>query len=590
MRFMDTNVSNTETPIGGSVLRQVISALTHTVKMGEPVKVAQLYDLMKQAEQLADYTVSLEQTVFDLNVILSTTIEHSATIEDSLMSQRDADMQKHRQYEAILNVAQEGVLVIDRSYRGVACNPSFASLFGVSVEEMGAWSLDQIWGSGVFVSDIQPELERVWMGHSSVGPLSAMMMGQRRQFLECWFYPFVMANGEITHLIGVFRDVTEHRRVLAQLHQHTLYLDKVRDAIVVIGLDRMIYYFNRSAEELYGWNRNQMNQYHPIESLVQSMDKLTMILEAVSEHGSWRGEMLHVNQNRKNVWVDSQWSHIESADGTPFVLIATHDISEKKVLEQQFLQIQRMEGIGAVASGIAHDLNNVLSALFMSVRLLKGNCKDEKSLQILDLLDNSAKRGVNLVRQILEFTRGIDRDEVSVHLKGMLREIQSFAKTTFPKTIVVDLMPIPGDLWVILGNPTQIHQVILNICVNAKDAMLMGGKLVMAVGNVMVVSEAHITLPEYCQPGPYVRIEISDTGKGMSPATIDRIFDPFFTTKATGKGTGLGLSTVHTIIKNHRGFIEVHSELNKGSTFSIYFPAQRPQMDGAPLKLGANQS
>jgi len=569
------------------VLRDKLSQLATSLQGMDAVSPVSVLELLDQFRSLVDYVDVLEQNVFDLNVILSTTLEHSTILESGFLAQRDADARKQQQYEAILHHTQEGVMLLDTNGRCLAVNSWLTTALGRATESLVGLTLGDIFGASLYHQCLHAAIVGCLAGQSSVSHGATMDYsddtGQR--ILE-WSFDLFGANQDgITHLIGVCRDVTSYRQALAKLHQHTMYLDKVRDAIVVIGLDRTIYYVNHSAEALYGWQREHIRSNDRIDGLIQSPEKLAMIFVALESQGSWQGDMVHVAKDRQRIWVDSQWSCIEATDGTPYILISNHDISEKKRLEQQFLQIQRMEGIGAVASGIAHDLNNVLSALFMSVRLLKGTCKDDKSIQVLDLLDNSAKRGVNLVRQILEFTRGIDRDEVSVHVKGILKEIQVFAKTTFPKSIAVVLLPVPQDAWVIVGNPTQIHQVILNIGVNAKDAMPEGGTITMGTRNVMVSKETHPTMPDYCQAGPFLKIELSDTGKGMTAATMARIFDPFFTTKATGKGTGLGLSTVHTIVKNHRGFIEVQSGLNEGTTFSMYFPAQK----GDDIKMGSSK-
>ena len=558
------------------VLRDKLTQVAASIQGMDAVNPQSVLELVAQFRSLVDYVDVLEQNVFDLNVILSTTLEHSNLLESGFWAQRDADARKQQQYEAILQHTQEGVVLLDTHGTCLAANCWLTTALGRSTEDVVGHTLVDLFGESQYVGCLRPAIEGCLAGQTLVSHGALMVYSDNTgvRYWEWSFDPFVSTQEGITHLIGVCRDVTGYRRALAQLHQHTLYLDKVRDAIVVIGLDRTIYYVNHSAEVLYGWPREQIRSNDRIDRLIQSPEKLAMIFVALESQGTWRGEMLHVGKDRQRIWVDSQWDQIESTDGTSYILISNHDISEKKRLEQQFLQIQRMEGIGAVASGIAHDLNNVLSALFMSVRLLKGTCKDDKSIQVLDLLDNSAKRGVNLVRQILEFTRGIDQDEVPVHVKGILKEIHVFAKTTFPKSIAVVLVPVPQDAWVILGNPTQIHQVILNIGVNAKDAMPDGGTITMSTHNVMVSRDTHPTLPDYCQAGPFLKIVVSDTGKGMSAATMARIFDPFFTTKATGKGTGLGLSTVHTIVKNHRGFIEVQSGINEGTTFSMYFPAK----------------
>ncbi|NBV41711.1 PAS domain-containing sensor histidine kinase [bacterium] len=396
--------------------------------------------------------------------------------------------------------------------------------------------------------------------------------GSQEKWCEFSYTPYRNHLNEITHVVCIARDISASRQAETLLREHTLYLDQVSDAIMVIGMDQKIYYWNKSAERIYGWKREQVIDKKKIEAIMPNPEKLETILAIMGEVGSWRGEMVHCTKARKEVAVSSIWTLIHTRQNESFILITNTDITEKKLLEQQFLRIQRMEGIGSVASGIAHDLNNVLSALFMSIRLLKPKCTDEKSVQILDLLDNSAKRGVNLVRQILEFARGIEGNELVIPIPQIVSEVREFVQSTFPKSIEMNAK-ISADLWTVVGNPTQIHQVMLNLCVNARDAMQGGGRLTVTAENFAVHERDRTKVPESLSSGTYVQIQVIDTGVGIPKQLIGKIFDPFFTTKEKGKGTGLGLSTVQTIVKNHGGFMEVKSKPNIGTEFTIYLPA-----------------
>ena len=182
---------------------------------------------------------------------------------------------------------------------------------------------------------------------------------------------------------------------------------------------------------------------------------------------------------------------------------------------------------------------------------------DEQSKQLLATIARSAQRGANVVKQVLSFARGIEGDRQDVQIKTVLEEVLGIIRETFPKSIDVSLQ-VPGDLWVIAGNATQLHQVVLNLCVNARDAMPDGGKLTISARNVQL-DEAYVRTHLDAKPIAYVVVEVDDTGTGMSPEILDKIFDPFFTTKDPGKGTGLGLSTTLSIVKGHLGFINVYS-------------------------------
>jgi PAS domain S-box-containing protein len=248
------------------------------------------------------------------------------------------------------------------------------------------------------------------------------------------------------------------------------------------------------------------------------------------------------------------------------------DLTEPKKLEQQSHRAQRMESIGTLAGGIAHDLNNTLGPIIMSLDLLKMKFNDPASVELIEIISASAHRGADMVRQVLSFARGVEGRKMEVQIKHLIGEIEKIANDTFFKHIQVETS-VDRELWTVLGDPTQLHQVVLNLCVNARDAMPNGGKLHITAENAAL--DAHYSgMNLDAKPGLYVLIRVEDNGAGMPPNIIEKIFDPFFTTKEIGKGTGLGLSTSLAIIKSHGGFLRVYSELGKGTKFHVYVPAQ----------------
>ena len=247
------------------------------------------------------------------------------------------------------------------------------------------------------------------------------------------------------------------------------------------------------------------------------------------------------------------------------------DITEQRKLEAQFLRAQRMESIGTLAGGIAHDLNNVLAPIILSVDLLRSNLTPERRDTLLKTVESSAQRGAGMVKQVLMFARGVDGDRVLLNPKYVLQENERIIHETFPRTIEIATEVAP-DCSPVLGDVTQLQQVLLNLCVNARDAMPQGGRLTLTATNVNV--DAHYAgMNPGATPGPHLLLQVTDTGEGIPQAIINKIFDPFFTTKEMGKGTGLGLSTVQAIVKSHGGFVHVYSEPKRGTTFKIYLPA-----------------
>lgn len=251
---------------------------------------------------------------------------------------------------------------------------------------------------------------------------------------------------------------------------------------------------------------------------------------------------------------------------------AFQDISDRKKLERQFLRAQRMESIGTLAGGVAHDFNNLLTPIVMGVDLLHKLDTDSKYKAIIKQMRKSAEHGRDLVRQVLSFARGADGEHVTVTPDHLIREIEAIITNTFPKNIQLKQV-LPAGLWTVSGDPTQLHQVMLNLCVNARDAMPDGGCLTLGAENLSVDSNFAVMF-EKAKPGDYLVFSITDTGMGMDKKTLDRIFEPFFTTKESGKGTGLGLSTAMGIVRSHGGFINVYSEPGRGTLFKVYLPAQ----------------
>jgi hypothetical protein len=267
------------------------------------------------------------------------------------------------------------------------------------------------------------------------------------------------------------------------------------------------------------------------------------------------------------------------ATGKPYAICGlSTDITERKNLEAQFYQAQRLESIGTMASGIAHDLNNVLTPILTTAQLLRLSQKgmDAKGLKFVNMIENSVRKGSNLVKQILSVSRASQGERTALDLAALLQDEIEIIQHGFPKSIEIrSNVPSPKEnrptLGIILADPTYLHQIFLNLCINARDAMPNGGTLTISAAKVFV-DEAMAAQILDVQVGQYALITVADTGTGIPPEVQKRMFDPFFTTKAPGQGTGLGLATVRGLVKANEGFLQVFSEVGQGTQFQVYFP------------------
>ncbi len=367
--------------------------------------------------------------------------------------------------------------------------------------------------------------------------------------------------------------VVERKRSEERIREHATLIDITPDAIIVRDMEDRILFWNKGAEHLYGWSQEEAKGKKSTDLLHKEVPQ--QFFEAntkLVKKGEWNGELLQVTKDGKEIIVDSRWILRRSEKGRPESILSVNtNITEKKKLEAQFLRMQRMESIGTLAGGIAHDLNNILAPILMSTQILKSKLPDEQSQRVLATVETAAQRGAGIVKQVLTFARGVEGERVVLQVKHLINDIEKIIKETFLKSIEIG-MDLQRDLWTVEGDATQLHQVLMNLCVNARDAMPKGGKLTIKAEN-LGLDETYARTHLEAKGGPYVVIAVSDTGMGMPPGIMERIFEPFFTTKSVGKGTGLGLATVSALVKSHGGFVNVYSEVGKGTQFKIYLAA-----------------
>ena len=400
-------------------------------------------------------------------------------------------------------------------------------------------------------------------------------------------------GGTAPKIIGSVQDITERRHAEDLLRQQAEMLNLAHDAIIVRELEsEKVLFWNSGAERLYGWTAGEAVGQSVRDLIRTDPEELQPALETLAASGEFRGEVHHITKDRREVIVNVRATLVHDAHGKPrSVLTIGSDITEHKKLESQFLRAQRLESIGTLASGVAHDLNNILAPILMSAPLLRENPSAPLMEKIISTIEESAERGAQIVKQVLTFARGVEGERVLVDPSHLVREMVGIAQETFPKSLRIGAR-CAEDVWPVEGDPTQLHQVLLNLSVNARDAMPNGGTLMLSVEN-FVVDEHYATMMPGAKAGPHVLIRATDTGTGIPRSLVDKIFDPFFTTKDIGKGTGLGLSTVLGIVKSHGGFLSVYSEVGGGTTFKIFLPtatsaAVKPEVEAPARAMNGN--
>ena len=470
---------------------------------------------------------------------------------------------------SLVNAIPESAVLTDVDGIILAANETIARRFGKIPRQLIGQQFFDLLPPGVAEARKKHIVESIRTGE----PLRFEDVRYGR-YIDNYVHPIKDTHGNVKRLAILGVDVTEHKEALAKLKEQAALLDIGSDAVLVKDLGNRILYWNKGAERLYGWTSDEAQGRNLVDLLFADSYRAEAQLawKETNEKGAWQGDLHQRTRSGGELIVEGRWTLMTDERGTPKgVLSVNTDVTAQRSIQAQLLSSQRLESLGTLAGGIAHDLNNVLSPILMGVEGLSFHNPDPSTAKIIDIIKTSAQRGANIVRQILNFARGLEGKHGEVQLKHVLREIEGIIQETFDKSITLE-SSLPKDLWPIMGDATQMHQVLMNLCVNARDAMPSGGELTISAANIQL-DEAYAKMNIEAKPIRYVVLTVEDTGTGMPPGVKERIFDPFFTTKEPGKGTGLGLSTAHSIVKNHGGFINVYSERGKGTSFKVYLPA-----------------
>lgn len=369
-------------------------------------------------------------------------------------------------------------------------------------------------------------------------------------------------------------DISAEYEATRALRLQSAALEAAANSIVITDPRGIITWVNSSFCKTTGYRREECigkNSRDLVKSGMQEPGFYKTLWTTISNNQVWRGQLTNRKKNGEQVAEEMTITPVRDEHGvlTNFIAIK-QDITERLAMEQQLLRTQRLESVGRLASGIAHDLNNILTPVLMAPPLLRSAVKDPETQALVDSIEASVTRGAAIIRQLLLFGRGKDGPREPVSMRALVREMAKIAEETFPKNIRIKT-ELPNDMSLVMGDSTQLHQVLLNLAVNARDAMPNGGEILFRVTIADLAAQKAGATPG-ATPGPHVRVDVQDTGHGVDPRHLDKLFDPYFTTKKQGKGTGLGLSTSMGIVRAHGGFITANPLPDRGTTFSVWLP------------------
>jgi two-component system cell cycle sensor histidine kinase/response regulator CckA len=503
--------------------------------------------------------------------------EGASCAEVETRGSADAPLQESGGWtDSIVEAAMDAIIAVDEAQQVILFNGAAEQMFGMRAEDVIGKPLDLLLPGRyrAMHKEHVRSFGRTRSTKRAMGGLGAVW-GSRADGEE---FPVEASISQVEVggrkiFTAILRDITERQRAEERIREQAELLDQAHEAILVRDLDDRIRYWNKGAERMYGWTAEEAFGLKVQELIyhddLSAFERATLEVREASE---WNGELEQTTKEGKPLVVECRWTLTRDGTGSPkSIFVINADITERKKLEAQFLRAQRMESIGTLAGGIAHDLNNVLSPILMSIRMLQMRIEDETCLAMLEAIRASAMRGSDMVKQVLLFARGASGDRSVVQPRHLVKEVVKILGETFPKTISIEFA-ISADLWLVRGDPTQLYQVLMNLCVNARDAMANGGRLTIRAQNIRI-DEHYARMHLEATPGQFIVISVEDTGVGMSRDVLDRVFEPFFTTKPQGHGTGIGLSTALGIVKGHGGFISVYSEVGRGTQFKVHLPA-----------------
>ncbi len=505
------------------------------------------------------------------------------------ITERKRNEEQLRLQSAALESADNAIVIMDRNGMTKWINKAYTRLTGYKYEEVIGNNARDLLKSGVQNASFFKDLwQTILGGEVWRGEIVNRHKDGHIYVEEQTITPVFDERGLIQHFIAIKQDITEKKRSEDALRrseeQFRLISENVSDLIAVLDLNGQRIYNSPSYKIIFDNPASMCGTDSFLEIHPDDRSKIRAVFQDTVKTGiGHRAEYRFLLKNGAIRHIESQGSVIRDSKGNiTSVVVVSRDVTNKKSLEQQLIQAQKLESLGTLASGIAHDFNNILAIIMGHSTLLEriNNSDSEKYLHSINGIIQATKRGAKLVKQLLTFARKTEIIFNSVNINQIIDEITTLLDKTFPKTIIIETA-LQQDLPAMLADASQIHQIFLNLCVNARDAMPKGGTLSISTS----VIDGAVLCSRFAKASEqrYIQIDVSDTGIGMDEVTQQRIFEPFFTTKSLDKGTGLGLALVFGIVESHRGIIEVKSRVGSGTTFTLYLPiAEQPPENPPP--------
>ena len=515
------------------------------------------------------------------------TVRGFSKVTHDLSERKRADEEAMRMVTVVRD-SNDAITIQDFAGKIIAWNHGAEMMFGYSEQEalkMEIWQL-----APEDKAAEQKDFMRRLLAGETITSFETQRLTKDGRILDVWLTVTKLMDdaGRPIGIASTERDITERKNAERQIREQNEILFNLHEGLMIVDLANKITLWNRAAERIIGRTQGEALGRDPIEVLgIDDRDAISTIRTAVAQVGFWNGELKAKTRDGRKITLEGHITFVRDDSDRPRArLNLFFDITEQKLIEEKFIRVQRLESIGMLAGGIAHDLNNILAPMLMAAGLLKDKLTEPRELAILTMIEQGAQRGAAIIRQLLTFSRGVESAKGNVQLRHLISEMLNIIRETFPRDIDLD-SKVPVDLWVVKADPNQLNQVLMNLCVNARDAMPNGGRLSLTAANTRLTEE-QANLNPLAKPGRYVVVTVADTGSGIPKEIIDRIFEPFFTTKDAGKGTGLGLSTVMGIVKNHGGFVTVYSEPARGSQFKVYLPvADEPHAEPEKTSVSA---